>query len=94
MIRVWISFVVVLILTGCSASGPKFTEFAAMIPVLETQKSQVFLIRPSLFVGSVASPDIKLKNQNQNLERVIGELPNGSFVYFDVDPGSLTLGTI
>ena len=79
MIRIWISFFV-LILTGCSASGPKFTEFAAMIPALETQKSQVFLIRPSLFVGSVASPDIKLnnQNQNQNLGREIGELPNGS----------------
>ena len=84
----------VLILTGCSASGPKFTEFAAMIPVLETQKSQVFLIRPSLFVRSVASPDIKLNNHNQNLGREIGELPNGSFIYFDVDPGSLTLRTI
>ena len=94
MIRIWISFFV-LILTGCSASGPKFTEFAAMIPALETQKRQVFLIRPSLFVGSVASPDIKLnnQNQNQNLGLEIGELPNGSFIYFDVDPGSLTLRT-
>lgn len=91
MMRVWISFVVVLILSGCAASGPKFTEFAETIPALETQKARIFLMRPSLFVGSVASPDITLKNQNH--EQIIGELPNASFMYFDVEPGYHTLRT-
>lgn len=74
--------VVALVLSSCSASGPKYSEMENSIPNIEGGRARVFFIRPSKIFYSGADTRIKIDGVT------IGKCPNGGFFYEDLAVGT------
>ena len=71
-----------LALTGCAATGTKYSDMAASIPAAKSSEGRIYFFRSSSFVGAAIQPDIKLNGQ------VVGTSKPGGFFY--VDPAKAT----
>jgi len=79
------AFVAAAVLSACAATGPKYEAVASSLPLVETAKARVFLLRPSQFQAGGAAAPIAVDG------KAMGELPNASFLYVDIEPGEHTL---
>lgn len=70
-----------LTLTGCGATGPKFTS----IEIPQENESLVYVYRPSSFVGAAISYDIHVKEKDSS-DKVIGSLSNGGYIKYITKP--------
>lgn len=78
---------VVVILSGCAASGPKYSEYSKSIGPLASEKGRVYFFRDASFFGGGVQPDILLNS------KAIGESLPGGFFYVDREPGNYTVST-
>jgi len=74
-----------LLLLGC-ATGPKYSEVAASLPKIASEKGRIYFYRVSV-IGGAYQPDISV---NQN--RVGSAKPKGVF-YQDLAPGNYIVTT-
>jgi len=81
-----ISIVIVALLLGACATGPKFTEYKDQIPKLSTDQGRIFFYRTTAF-GAALKPNVLLNDQ------VVGESTAQGFFYVDRDPGQYTAVT-
>jgi hypothetical protein len=72
---------VLLLLTGCAASGPMYEKQS----LKDHSKAQVVVYRPGGFVGSGRRPDILINGEKTC------ELPQGSYFSKEVTPGDVIL---
>ena len=73
--------VIALTLTGCGATGPKFTA----IEIPQKNQSLVYVYRPSSFMGAAMSYDIHVKDKDDS-DKVIGSLSNGGYIKYITKP--------
>lgn len=73
-----------LVLAGCAATGPKFTEVEASMPTLQDGQGRIVFYRSSSMVGVAVQPDLKLNDQ------VVGTSKPGSFFFVDRSAGRYT----
>ena len=71
-------------LTGCAATGTKYSDMAASIPAAKSSEGRIYFFRSSSFVGAAIQPDIKLNGQ------VVGTSKPGGFFYVDRPAGNHT----
>ena len=73
-----LSLVMIASLTGCSATGPKFTQTEAP----EVNKAKVYLYRPWAMLDGAAAPTVQINGVDSF------EISNGGFHVLDLNPGS------
>lgn len=73
--------VVVLLLQGCAATGPKSTEMTAALNMVPDGYGRIVFYRTNSVVGAAVQPDIRLDGQ------VVGQSKPGGFFYVDASPG-------
>ncbi len=82
---VWLGLVCIglaaMTFTGCATSGPKMARVRQELAPIPKKKGRIFFYRESAFVGSLLRPSVKLNGD------FVGEMPNGSVFFEDVDPG-------
>ncbi|MDX1526956.1 MAG: DUF2846 domain-containing protein [Pseudidiomarina maritima] len=69
---------IIVSLTGCSATGPKFTETEAP----EVNKAKVYFYRPWAMLDGAASPVVQINGVDSF------EIGNGGFHVIDLSPGN------
>jgi hypothetical protein len=69
-------------LTGCAASGPKFSAQESGTPRLSADKGRVYFYRPSGMMGAGLQPEILLDG------KMVGKSQPGGYFYVDADAGS------
>jgi hypothetical protein len=72
-----------LVLGGCGATGPKYSEIRNSIPQLNPEHGRIYFYRSS-YVGGLVKPDIQLNGT------VVGEMTPGGFFFVDRSPGTHT----
>ena len=77
---------VALAISGC-ATGPKYSELAATLPVIETDKGRIYFYRSGSPFGAALQPAIML-----NSMKVGSAVPGGVF-FKDVAPGNYEVST-
>lgn len=75
-------FAIAAALTGCAASGPKFTQQEASTPKLSADKGRVYFYRADSFVGGGLRPQVTLDGAP------IGKSTPGGYFYVDTNAGS------
>ena len=70
-----------VVLAGCAASGPKYSEIKNSIPALQPEQGRIFFYRSSS-VGFAVQPNILLNGA------VVGEMVPQGFFYVDRAPGT------
>lgn len=73
-----------LLLSGCGAKGPKFTE----VEKLQPNQGLVYVYRPSSFVGGGVSYDLHTKKAD-GTDKVIGHLKNGGYFSYTTQPDEI-----
>jgi hypothetical protein len=73
-----------LLLVACAATGPKFAEVEASLPVLRTGEGRIILFRENSGVGAAVRPEIRLNGM------AVGSLQPGSFLFVDRPAGRYT----
>tara|TARA_B100000315_G_scaffold38335_1_gene32995 strand:+ start:724 stop:1239 length:516 start_codon:yes stop_codon:yes gene_type:complete len=75
--------VAVLLISGCAATGPAYTELKSTIPSLEAGKARLYFLRESAFMGSAIAARIQV-----NGIKVV-DLYNDGFIYMDRPSGNV-----
>ncbi|MCW8821499.1 MAG: DUF2846 domain-containing protein [Sulfurovum sp.] len=70
-----------ILLSGCSAKGPQFSEMQKV----EKDKSLIYIYRPSSFVGGGVSYDVHAK-KSDGTDEIIGNLKNGGYLQYKTKP--------
>lgn len=70
------------VLTGCAATGPKFSQQEAAMPKLAADQGRVYFYRVDSFVGGAVRPSIKLDGV------AVGESTPGGYFFVDTNVGS------
>lgn len=80
--------IISLVLAGCAANGPAFSEVGSAIPTLNSNKGRIYFYRlnPLLAPNAVAT-QIFLNGQD------VGESRKGGFFFVDVPPGPVAIST-
>jgi len=81
MIRPIILLSVIVILTGCGATGPRYSEHKLTIPDLDSETSRVFFYRNSRFMSGGADAEIYINDIKA------GECADGAYFFADTIPG-------
>jgi hypothetical protein len=71
-----------LVLTGCAASGPKFSEMQASTPKLSAEQGRVYFYRKNSMFGAAIQPAISLDGKE------VGKSQPGGYFYVDAVSGS------
>lgn len=71
-----------VVLTGCAATGPKFTQQEATMPKLAADQGRVYFYRVDSFVGGAVRPSVKLDGA------VVGDSTPGGYFFVDTAAGS------
>jgi hypothetical protein len=71
-----------VVLTGCAASGPKFTQQESAMPKLSAEQGRVYFYRVDSFVGGAVRPSVKLDGA------VVGDSTPGGYFFVDTAAGS------
>jgi len=77
----------VVFASGCSATGPKYTEYRSKIPAVPSDKGRIYFYRDDSMLGAALTPDIKLNN------KAVGESLPGGFFFVDQAPGKCSVST-
>ena len=75
--------ILVLIVTGCAATGPSYTSVKSTIPQLQSDKARVYFLRESTFMNAAIAARIQV-----NGVKVV-DLYNDGFIYLDRPPGNV-----
>lgn len=86
-VKIVLSFVLVMLVAACAATGPLYTEVASSIPPLAPNKGRVYFFRSNTIVGAAVTADIRFNG------KVVGKSERGSFFYVDENPGNCTVST-
>jgi uncharacterized protein DUF2846 len=78
---------VLLVLVGCAATGPLYTEVASAIPPVPANKGRIYFFRPDTMLGAAVTADINLNG------KVVGKSERASFFFVDENPGKCTVMT-
>ena len=76
-----VAAIVVLMLQGCAATGPRPSELPAAANAVPPGYGRLVFYRAAGFAGSAVQPDIKVDGQ------VVGQSRPGGFFHVDVGPG-------
>jgi hypothetical protein len=76
------SLAMLVVLTGCAASGPKFAAQEATTPQLKTDASRIYFYRPNSMMGAALQPEVQLDG------KVVGKSQPGGYFYVDAMPGA------
>ncbi|KJY83541.1 DUF2846 domain-containing protein [Pseudoalteromonas piscicida] len=68
----------VLLLLGCSATGPKFTQLES----LDTNKAKVYVYRPWAMLDGAAAPTVQVNGKDRF------DLSNGGYEVITLSPGT------
>ena len=79
--------IVIVILSGCAVSGPKYAEHSKSIAPLASDKGRIYFFRDDSFVGGAVRPDILLNG------KAVGESLPGGYFLIDKEPGNHTVST-
>ncbi len=79
--KLTISLLFLLILSGCSATGPKYSEYQSTVSAIDKDSSRLFFYRRSRFYSSGMDAEIYV-NDNK-----VGECANGAYFYTDILAG-------
>jgi len=71
-----------MLLAGCAATGPKFTEMKASIPALKQGEGRVYFYRSASMFGAAIQPEIRLNGA------VVGSSVPGGFFFVDRPPAN------
>lgn len=82
-----LTLLALVLITGCAATGPRYSEIAPSIPSISGDKGRVYFFRADTMLGAAVTSDIRLNN------RVVGKSERGSFFYVDEAPGNCTVST-
>lgn len=83
-IRMWAVVsvcLVMVLLTGCAATGQNYLSVSSSIPPLRGEGGRVFFYRTDSMVGMALQPEIRLDNQ------VVGKSQPGGFFFVDTSAG-------
>lgn len=72
----------VIALTGCAATGPKFKEMEASVPKLSADQGRVYFYRNASMLGAALTPAIKFDG------KAVGESKQGGYFFVDAAAGS------
>lgn len=78
---------VAIILTGCAASGAKYTEISTSLTKIEKGKGRIYFYRKDGSWGAGVQPNIKLNGV------VVGESKPGGFFFIDQKAGEYSAST-
>jgi hypothetical protein len=84
--RIWM-LVVLAVLSGCSATGAKFSDAQAGIPSLGKGQGRIYFYREDSIVGAVIQPEIRLNQE------VVGRSAPGGFFFVDRPSGFYDIST-
>lgn len=76
-----------LLVSACSATGPKYTEMAASTPAVAPDKSRIYFYRNDAFAAGGRSAPITINGV------LAGECANAGFIYTDLKPGNHVITT-
>jgi hypothetical protein len=79
--------IALVVISGCAATGPLYTEVAASFPAVPKDKGRIYFFRPDTMFGAAITSDIHLNG------RVVGKSERASFFYVDEKPGKCTVAT-
>lgn len=79
------SLFVLGVLSGCSASGPKYSEYQSSVATVEADKSRVFFFRQKKFMSGGVDAQIEINGND------VGECANDGYFFVDVNPGLLNI---
>ena len=71
-----------LVLGGCAASGPKYSEIKSSMSALTSGHGRIYFYRPSSMYGAVHDREVRLNDS------LVGKVASGSFFFVDREPGS------
>ena len=74
-----------IILTGCGATGPRYSEHQSSVPSLDENRSRVVFFRNSRFMSGGADAEIHINDTK------VGECADSAYFYADVDKGPVTI---
>lgn len=80
--KLTISLLFLLILSGCSATGPKYSEYQSSVLAIDKDSSRLFFYRRKRFSSNGIDAEIYV-NDNK-----VGECANGAYFYTDVLAGN------
>ncbi|MEJ8852053.1 DUF2846 domain-containing protein [Variovorax rhizosphaerae] len=79
---IWLAVSVwALFLTGCGATGPRYSEVEKNLPSLDENQGRIVFLRDSAF-GAAVQPEVRLNNQ------VVGKSQPNSFFFVDRPAGA------
>lgn len=70
-----------IVLTGCAASGPKFSEMQASTPALSGDQGRVYFYRTGSMFGAAIQPAVTLDGKE------VGKSQPGGYFYVDAISG-------
>jgi hypothetical protein len=76
-----IVLIIYSVLTGCAATGTRYTAMQPYLPSIESGMGRIFFYRPAKMWGAAIRPKVWLNGE------VIGESTPGGFFYVDNKPG-------
>lgn len=82
-----LTLIAIVLITGCAATGPLYSEIAPSIPPVSGDKGRIYFYRSSTMLGGAITSDIRLN------DRVVGRSVRGSFFFVDEAPGNYTVST-
>ena len=82
-----LALIAIVVITGCAASGPLYSEIASSIPPVSGDKGRIYFYRSSTMFGAAITSDIRLN------DRIVGRSVRGSFFYVDEPPENYTVST-
>lgn len=78
MYKPFLIIVCLIALSGCSASGPAYSQYQSQ----EANSSVVYIYRPSKSVNCCVAPAVYIDGQKKN------SLKNGGYVVYELEPGA------
>jgi len=82
--RLALATIVVLLAGGCATSGPKFTEFSAVLGPIPADAGRIYVYR-LVIAGAAVQPEVRLNGE------VVGRAVPMGFFYVDKKPGDYEL---
>ncbi|AIY41530.1 miscellaneous; hypothetical/global homology [Collimonas arenae] len=70
-----------VLLSGCAASGAKYSDMASSIPTLKADQGRIYFFRSSSMMGAAIQPEVRLN------QTVVGKSQPGGFFYVDRPAG-------
>ena len=83
----WAPLGVIVVISGCAATGPKYVDIATAFPAIGEGQGRIYFFRSDSMVGAAVQPAIKLNSL------VIGKSEPGGFFFVDRPSGNYTVST-